>query len=34
MESLFEYAAMNWYALAVKPQHEKSVAEQLAVKSL
>jgi transcription antitermination factor NusG len=25
---------MNWYALAVKPQHEKSVAEQLATKSL
>jgi transcription termination/antitermination protein NusG len=25
---------MNWYALAVKPQHEKSVAEQLAAKSL
>jgi transcription antitermination factor NusG len=25
---------MNWYALSVKPQHEKSVAEQLAAKSL
>jgi transcription antitermination factor NusG len=25
---------MNWYALTVKPQHEKSVAEQLAAKSL
>src|ERR1022692_3937700 len=25
---------MNWYALSVKPQHEKSVAEQLASTSL
>jgi transcription antitermination factor NusG len=25
---------MNWYALTVKPQHERSVAEQLAAKSL
>jgi transcription antitermination factor NusG len=25
---------MNWYALTVKPQHEKRVAEQLAVKEL
>jgi transcription antitermination factor NusG len=25
---------MNWYALNVKPQHEKSVAEQLEAKSL
>jgi transcription antitermination factor NusG len=25
---------MNWYALNVKPQHEKSVAEQLTSKSL
>ena len=25
---------MNWYALTVKPQHEKSVADQLEAKSL
>jgi transcription antitermination factor NusG len=33
-KKLAQRNSMNWFALTVKPQHEKSVAEQLAAKAL